>query len=195
MNIYMQQALRVLLQELQTEKPNIDLSIQTVRDIFAMSTKILDQTGRCGAYDHMVRRKATIVDMGLENIKDVAKQTDLLPLSGDGVLGSSFETKLKDRKEKNKEMKDLIPELEPKKNFGQNFKRKSTSSFQYGNKQRRYNDNSRNFNSTSYSGDYKSPLRQLYNNNNNRNYRSSYNYKYSNQRKSGVSSFRGKSNK
>lgn len=186
--VYLQQAVRVLLEELKTENPNIDLAIQTVRDVFAMSTKSLDQLGRSGAHLHMIRRKAAIVDMGLENVKDVANQANSLPLTGDGVLGSSFEAKLKDRKEKNKEAKDLVPELEPKKYPS---KRKS-SNYSYENKQRRYNDNSKNFNNRSYSGDYRSPLRRLYNNNN----RSGYNYRSSGQaKKSAVSSFRGKSRK
>ena len=86
--------------ELKTENPNIDLAIQTVRDAFAMSTKTLDQLGRTGAYSHIIRRKATIVDMGLDSVKDIAKQAELLPLTDQGVLGSAFEEKLKDRKEK-----------------------------------------------------------------------------------------------
>ena len=100
-NLYMQQALRVLLEELKTENPNIDLDIQMVRDAFAMSTKTLDQLGKTGAYSHIIQRKATIVDMGLDSVKDIAKQAELLPLKGEGVLGSAFEEKLKDRKEKN----------------------------------------------------------------------------------------------
>ena len=75
--LYMQQALRVLLEELKEDNPNLDLATQTTRDIFAMSTKTLDKLGRTGAYDHVIRRKAAIIDMGLENIKDVAK--DLVP--------------------------------------------------------------------------------------------------------------------
>ena len=77
----------------------MDLATQRTRDIFAMSTKTLDQLGRTDAYDHVIRWKAAIVDMGLENIKDVAKQTEVLPLTGDGVLGLGFQSKLKDRKE------------------------------------------------------------------------------------------------
>ena len=72
-SVYMQQALRALSQELKTGKPNLDLAVQTVRDVFAMSIKTLDQIGRSGAYNHIIRRKATIVDMGLENVKDVTK--------------------------------------------------------------------------------------------------------------------------
>ena len=37
--------------------------------------------------------------MGVDSIKDVAKHADLLPLTGDGVLGEDFENKLKERKE------------------------------------------------------------------------------------------------
>ena len=40
---YMQQALGTLLNNLQSEKLNIDSTVQSVRDIFAMSTKALDQ--------------------------------------------------------------------------------------------------------------------------------------------------------
>ena len=71
-NLHMQQALRVLLKELKSENPNVDLSIQTVRDVFAMSTRTLDQPGRIGAFGHMIRRKATVIDIGLENVKDIA---------------------------------------------------------------------------------------------------------------------------
>ena len=63
-SLYSQQALALLLQELSSEKPNIDKAIQTVRDVFAMSTKILDQFGRSGAFDHLIRRNSTSVDMG-----------------------------------------------------------------------------------------------------------------------------------
>ena len=42
-----------------------------------MSAKILDQLGRTGAYDHFICRKATVVDMGLDSVKDVAKHADI----------------------------------------------------------------------------------------------------------------------
>ena len=79
-----------------------------------MSSKVLDQIGRTGAFHHFIRRKALIIDMGLDNIKTVARHADSLPLTGDGVLGIDFENKLKERKEKNKEYKDLIPEVSVK---------------------------------------------------------------------------------
>ena len=68
-----------------------------------------------------------MVDIGLDSVKDVAKHADLLPLTGDGVLGKGFEIKLKDRKEKNEEFKDLVPEISGKKETPC-FKRKSSQS-------------------------------------------------------------------
>ena len=41
----------------------------------------------------------------------MAKQAMVLPLTGYGMFGSGFQLKLKDRKEKNNEMNDLVPEL------------------------------------------------------------------------------------
>ena len=60
--LYMQQALRVLLEELKEDNPNLSLATQT-RDIFAMSTKTLDQLGRTEAYDYVIRWKVAIIDM------------------------------------------------------------------------------------------------------------------------------------
>ena len=50
----MQKACRVLLQELKTDQPNLDLALQTVRDIFAVSTNTLDQIGRTDAFNHQI---------------------------------------------------------------------------------------------------------------------------------------------
>ena len=79
--LYIQQALASLLTELGSENTNLDRATQTVRDVFAMSTKVLDQLGRTGAFDHYIRRKATMVDMGLDSVKDVSKHADFLPLT------------------------------------------------------------------------------------------------------------------
>ena len=68
-SLYVQQALASLLQELRQENPNLDAASQIVRDIFAMSSKVLDQLGRTGAYDHFIRRKATIIDMVLTMLR------------------------------------------------------------------------------------------------------------------------------
>ena len=92
--------------------------------LFAMSKKVLDQLGRTGTFDHYIRRKATMVDIGLDTVTNVAKHADYLSLTGNGVFGKEFETKLNDRKERNKEYKDLVPENE-KRDFKNNLKRKA----------------------------------------------------------------------
>ena len=58
-----------LLNDLKEDTVNVDRSIQSVRDIFDMSTKLLDQMGRAGALHH-IRRKAAISDSGLSSVKD-----------------------------------------------------------------------------------------------------------------------------
>jgi len=108
---YLQQGLASLMNTLKEEEPNIDRSIQTVRDLFEMSSKVLDQCGRTGAFHHMIRRKATIADTGLESLKDISAKVLDLPLSGDGVFGKGLEAKLKDRKEQKDQLSDLVPEL------------------------------------------------------------------------------------
>ena len=98
--LYIQQALAALLSELGSENTNLDRATQTVRDVFAISTKVLDQLGRTGAYDHYIRRKATMVDIGLDTVKDVAKHADYLPLTGDGVLERSLRPSLRTGKKR-----------------------------------------------------------------------------------------------
>ena len=93
-DLYMQHALRVSLEELKSENPNIYLAIQTVPDAFAISTKTLDQLGRTDAYGHIIRRKATTMDMDLDSVKDIATEAESLPLTSEEVLGSAFEEKL-----------------------------------------------------------------------------------------------------
>ena len=190
-SLYVQQALAMLLQELKSDSPNLDSATQTVRDTFAMSTKIIDQLGRTEAYDHFIRRKAALVDMGLDSVKDVDKHADLLPLTGDGVLGKEFEVKLKERKEKNKEFKDLVPEISGKKETP-SFKRKSTSQAgSWYSKHMRFDNERSNRNYGQNRIEYSTSLR--YGNN----YRSSsfYGQRSNSQQKksySGVSSFRTK---
>ena len=181
--LYIQQALASLLQQLNQESPNLDSMTQTVRDSFAMSSKVLDQMGRTGAFHHFIRRKATINDMGLDSIKDVARHADSLPLTGDGVLGIDFENKLKERKEKNKEYKDLIPEVSVKQSLAP--KRKATyTTNTHEQKQMRF-DNSRNYRSYGQNRpEYSAPR---YGNR----YKSAgtYGQRFSNQQNKGVSSF------
>lgn len=151
-----------------------------------MSSKVLDQLGRTGAYDHFIRRKAAIMDMGVDSIKDVAKHADLLPLTGDGVLGKDFETKLKDRKEKNKEFKDLVPEIKR-----DSFPTKRKANYTPGardQKQARF-DNSKARTFTPNRTDYSTPLRY---GNDYKTTTGSYGQKFQGQQKKGVSSFRSK---
>ena len=69
-----------------------------------MSTNVFDQFGRSGAKDHLIRRNATMVGIGVDIVKDVSRLADLLSLAWGGVLGKEFEAKLKKRKENNKKV-------------------------------------------------------------------------------------------
>ena len=139
--LYVQQALGMLQQELKSDSPNMDSATKTVRDTFA--TKIIDQLCRTGTYDHIIRREATMVDMGLDSVKVVAKHADSSPLIRDGVFDKYFEIRLKDRKVKSMKFLDLVPEISEKKETP-SFKRKSTSlSGSWDSKHMRY-DNERN---------------------------------------------------
>ena len=113
-NTYMQQALSNFLSVLKGDKPNIDSAIQCVRDIFAMSTKSLDQMARSGAFHHLIRRRAAMADTGLQDVRDVKDHIFRLPFSHEGVFGSGLEKKLKERKELNNQLSDLLPETDRK---------------------------------------------------------------------------------
>ena len=62
----------------------MDSTIQSVRDIFAMSAKALDQAGQSGAFHLINWRKAGASDSGLNNLREVQAKVLYLPLSGDG---------------------------------------------------------------------------------------------------------------
>jgi hypothetical protein len=89
MHMYMQQGLAALIQTLQSDDVNTDRAIQQVRDIFAISTKSLDQFGRTGAFHHIIRRQLAMTDTGLYDLDDSTELSNL-PLSGDGIFGSVF---------------------------------------------------------------------------------------------------------
>lgn len=108
---YTQQALGTLLQTLSSDNVNIDKCVQLTRDIFAMSTKSLDQISRAGAFHHLIRRKVTLEDTGLGSIKELKNSLVSLPLSNSGVFGDELEQTLKDRVDKNEQLKKLLPEL------------------------------------------------------------------------------------
>ena len=115
-NLYMQQALSMLLNNLTQTNPNLDSAVQCVRDIFAMSTKSLDQVARSGAFHHLTRRRTALEDTSLHELKDIKKQIWNLPLSSEGVFGSGLEKTLKDRQEKNKQISELLPEVDKNNN-------------------------------------------------------------------------------
>ena len=150
---YTQQALGCLLNNLSGKSPNLDEAVQNVRDIFAMSTKSLDQMSRTGAFHYLIRRKATIADSGLHEFKDLQKTALTSPLSGEGIFGAEFEKKLKDRQEKDKQLSELMPEMSKK------FSSKRKSSFpseSSSQKKPRQSENSysRAYKSSGYNSNY-----------------------------------------
>jgi hypothetical protein len=108
---YIQQALGSLYETLSDKDVNLDRATQQVKDIFAMSTKAVDQVARTGAFHHLIRRKAVMEDTGLNDIKELKTPLLSLLLSSSGVFGGKFEQTLKDRIEKDKQLKELLPEL------------------------------------------------------------------------------------
>ncbi|CAG2251467.1 unnamed protein product [Mytilus edulis] len=146
---YMQQALGTLLETLLDKEVNMDRAVQQVRDIFAMSTKSVDQVARAGAFHHLIRRKLVMEDTGLNDIKELKNSLISLPLSSSGVFGDKFEQTLKDRIEKDKQLKELLPELhignKPTSFLG---KRKNTASNDWQAKRVKQNVNQNSFKST-----------------------------------------------
>ena len=137
---YMQQALGLLLKNLKSDTPNIDSAVQSVRDIFNMSTKTLDQIGRTGAFHHVVRRKAAVSDTGLNAVKDIQSKIQGLPLTGEGVFGPGLEEKLKQRKDQKEQLSDLLPEYSGGSNKQQKRKYSSTGSSSYYDSGSRWNN-------------------------------------------------------
>lgn len=120
--LYIQQTLGALLKSLSEDEIDRVSVCQTVKDVFAMTTKSLDQAGRTGAMCHLIRRKAATQDCGLANINDINIKSQYLPLTDDGLFGSGLEKCLEKRKEQKDQLTDLLPE------FTQTRKRKFDSS-------------------------------------------------------------------
>jgi hypothetical protein len=118
-NLYMQQALGMLLNMLETEE--IGQIEKKVRDTFSLCTKSLDQLGRVGAFFHIIRRQVTMHDTGLFKL-DSSSDISSIPLNGEGVLGHGLDDILKERKEVKKTLDELLPESKFRK-----LKRKMTS--------------------------------------------------------------------
>ncbi|XP_060571539.1 uncharacterized protein LOC132729732 [Ruditapes philippinarum] len=110
MQLYMQQALGNLVEFVSSDDFSKDKTVKFVKDIFAMSTKCLDQLGRSAAFHHIVRRTVTMADTGMYDLSDY-KDFATLPLTGDGVFGNGLEPLLKARKDKKKQLDDMLPEL------------------------------------------------------------------------------------
>ena len=154
MTCYTQKALGIFLENLQSENPNIDRAIQTTRDVFAMTTKSLDQVARAGAFHHMSRRKAAVYDTRLDEYKDYASTIMALPFTSEGVFGSQFDDKLKSKQERFKQIAEVLPELDNSNRNAKSVagKRKAATSSYSNDKRRRYsNDRPRN---SGYSGGY-----------------------------------------
>lgn len=187
---YAQQALGSLLQNLKGNTPNIDEAVQNVRDIFAISTKALDQFCRTGAFHHLVRRKATVADTGMHEFKDLQKAALTSPLAGEGIFGEEFEKKLKNRQEKDKQLSDLMPEV-GKRSFTKrksSFPSESTAPKKSRNYEDSYNQRSSFRSGNSYNPGFKKSFRGSY----------SSGYKNNSSKSTSVSGFRpqgGKFNK
>ncbi|CAC5379703.1 unnamed protein product [Mytilus coruscus] len=107
--LYMQQTLGTLLERVENENV-CDETCQMVKDLYAISTKSLDQVGRTGAFNHIIHRKAVATESGLNNLKDIQAKVLYLPLSNEGVFGKGLEDKLEKRKEQREQLDDLLPE-------------------------------------------------------------------------------------
>ncbi|XP_052285233.1 uncharacterized protein LOC127881406 [Dreissena polymorpha] len=116
--MYMQQALAMLM-DMVTDKPDIE---KKVKDIFALSTRSLDQFGRAGAFFHIIRRQVTMSETSLYELDD-SRTISNLPLRGDGVFGEELEKTLKQKKDKRKTLEELLPEKLQKK---ETYKRKAS---------------------------------------------------------------------
>ena len=126
-----------------------------------------------------MRRRATVADTGLHEFKDLQKATLTALLSGDGIFGEEFEIKVNNRQEKDKQLSDLMPEINKKP-----FTKKSTfqSDSSAPKKARNSEDSfSKPFRSGSnYSSKYMKPLRGA----------QSSGYRNNTSRSNSVSSFR-----
>ena len=109
--LYVQQSLGQLLQTIQSETFDKEKAVKQVKDIFSMATKGLDQIGRSGAFHHIFRRACAMTDTALYQLTDSSKIQNL-PLTGHGIFGSKFENLLKTRKEHEKQIEDLLPDIQ-----------------------------------------------------------------------------------
>ena len=68
-------------------------------------------------------------DTGLSEFKNYTSSIKKLPLTSEGVLGSQFDKSLKEKKELNKQLSEVLPEISVSKrtssNTNSSFKRKT----------------------------------------------------------------------
>lgn len=117
--LYIQQALGSLATYVDQGDVSQETLSNMIKDIFAMSTKSLDQAGRTGAFFHLIRRKATSEDTGLVKLKDMKSKSQYLPLTADGLYGKALEDSLEKRKERKEQLTELLPELNKKRKWEQ----------------------------------------------------------------------------
>lgn len=129
MQLYTQQCLGKLMVAFQDDSLDKEKCTTQIRDIFAISTKCLEQIGRTGAFHHIGRRQLAMADTKLFKLRDRDTISNL-PLRSDGVFGSQLNSNLENRKDKRKAIKELFPEL------GLNRKRKAVTEESYQNLKR-----------------------------------------------------------
>lgn len=113
MQLYIQQSLGNLMNIISSENDK-DRLVENVKSIFAMTTKCLDQLGRAGAFHHIIRRAVAMTDTAFYELDDALEFSNL-PLTGEGIFGTGLENLLKTRKEKKKQIDELVPDVQKSK--------------------------------------------------------------------------------
>ena len=83
---------------------------KVVKDWFAISSIVLDQLGRVGAFYHVARRDVTMCNAGLFKNHDSMEFSNL-PLSDKGLFCLEHELLLKGRKKIKKQVDELTPDV------------------------------------------------------------------------------------
>ncbi|CAC5417774.1 unnamed protein product [Mytilus coruscus] len=77
----------------------------------------------------MIRRRATMYDTGLNELRDFANTIVTLPLTADGIVGSQFDAKMKEKTDRNKQLAEVLPDTRQVTLGSQLGKRKPTTTF------------------------------------------------------------------
>lgn len=154
--LYVQQSLGTLIETLSENDCDRDKVIQQTRDIFAMTTKGLDQFGRTGAFHHIIRRQLAMTDTSLFTLED-KRDISGLPLVSKGVFGDKLESTLKSNKEKKKTLDDLLPSFVSKDRKRKSKDNESSTSSAKKNCQEK--DRTNSFHKTNHTNDSSSSFR------------------------------------